>query len=281
MCDSIAKFFKKMKLIKKIYSSFRKWEYAHFSDLIECSVGDILLLRDVPRANQLLLTSRLLDVEAFMSGVNKQFPYQNAISYSVYGKEHLEERGNEHFRNLIESYSKEGYHPGSFVTCDKNMMLMDGNHRMGLNIYYKIESVLVRRVHKSVPFQYGGDWYFQVGLPTKTMNDIYDKFQAIQSWLIDSGNTFCLHIKGVDYGDIIEDISHLCTVLKIHNRNEEALLQFSMQNPEYIVKQGGLVSHRAMIIRDIVTTRYEGKVEVSKNCEEGKKMYGDYLKNYA
>ena len=51
-----------------IYNKIDKLRNNINSDYIECSIGDILLLRET-------------------------FPYQNTISRKVYGKNHLEEEG--------------------------------------------------------------------------------------------------------------------------------------------------------------------------------------------
>lgn len=182
----------------------------------ECSIGDILLQRDVPNSHQLLLTSRLLDVEEYISKGNETFPYQNAISYKTYGKKHREADGNRSFKALIESYKRDGYHSDSYITCDREMTLLDGNHRMGLQIYEQLEKVSVRMLRRKVAFGYSADWYYRVGLPTDFMERIFSRFAKIQEWLTEQGMTFCVmaDAKGEQQAAIISDMSHLAKVLQ-------------------------------------------------------------------
>ena len=261
-----------------IRSRWNRWRDNVTCDRFECSIGDILLQRNVPSQNQLLLTSRLLDVEVYLSGDNKLFPYQNAISRKAYGEKHRENDGNNSFKKLIESYQKDGYHSDSYITCDKDMNLMDGNHRMGLHIYEKIDKVNVRRVQRVIPFEYGGDWFYQAGLPTDFMETLYHKFNEIQEWLIETGNTFCVWFNNnkSEEVELVADLGHLCNVLRIIELGKNGCLaQFSMPNPQYQVKNNQLISKRAIQIEKILKKRLSnnGEIIVSKNCLEGKVLY--------
>ena len=275
-----------MKIIKKLYASYIKWYDCNFSDFFECSIGDIILQRDYPSSNQLLLTSRLLDVENYISGENLSFPHQNAISYKAYGAAHKEERGNDHFRSLIESYQNDGYHQDSFVTCDNQLSLMDGNHRMGLHLFLGIDKVKVRIVRRKAKFNNGADWYYKVGLKSVFMEKLFQKYKNIQSFLIDSGNTFCAIIGNLTLSpgmSPLEDLKHLTTPLAIRTINSEIdsryrggrILQFSLTNPQYIIENGNLVSSRIEEIRCILQERYgEGApIIISSNCLEGKALF--------
>lgn len=191
-------------------------------DMIECSIADIILQRgDVVNENQLLLSSRLCDVEDYCDRGLTVFIHQNTISRKKYGASHKEDGGNRSFAALIDSYRKNGYDPSSLVTVDSNITLMDGNHRMGLHLYEKIEKVNIRRVHRKPPYQYGVDSFYALGLETSFLEKLHTKYKEIQDWLIDSGNTFCVVIKNVknDCFEADKDLMHLCKVLKSTNLN--------------------------------------------------------------
>lgn len=255
----------------------RRWYDNATGDRFECGIGDILLMRDVPSHNQLLLTSRLMDVEDYLSGKDQTFPWQNTISRKAYGERHQEERGNRSFEALIESYKKDGYHSNSYITCDRNLNLMDGNHRMGLHIYEKIDTVSVRRVHRLIPFQYGGDWYYQVGLPAIFIDKIYRRFKEVQNWLVESGNTFCIVLEGDadDIENMMLIIPRLCEMLKDRKTTKGRLVQFRMQTPKYDVVKGKLVSRRAQEIEMILKSRAANRldIKVTNNCLEGKELF--------
>lgn len=267
--------------VVKLYRLLLESYYNIACTRFECSVGDILLQRDIIQTNQFLLTSRLLDVEAYLSGADKSFPFQNAISYKTYGNNHNEELGNSRFKALIESYVREGYHFDSFVTCDRNMNLLDGNHRMGLHIYEGLDTISVRRIKRKIPFQYGIDNYYQLGLPSSFIEQILDRYSQIQQWLIEEGMTFCAYIYGEGIDMLLKDLNRLCKVLKVLvcNDNQGLLVQFSMPDPQYTIKEGGLVSERVLEIERIINGRIKGAVtfQISKNCFEGQRIYREYL----
>lgn len=273
--------------IYKLYS----WLVQKLDDIrsnkFDCCLGDILLLRDVPNDHQLLLTSRLLDVEEYLEKGNDTFPFQNAISYKAFGKSHREDAGNKAFKALIESYIMNGYQTDSYITLDSDMILLDGNHRMGLQIYERIKRVSASMLKRKVSFEYGGDWYYRVGLSTSFMEKLYNKYAAIQKWLIDSGMTFCAisDVKGEEQISLINDIKHLATVLKVqtfYNRIEYrkhvllggVQIQFSCMQPEYVYDKGLLISKRAKRINDILASRFFNNIViVSINCMEGMEMF--------
>ena len=273
--------------IYQLYSKLTSWRDNATCERFECCLGDILLQRDVPNNHQLLLTSRLLDVEEYLENGNETFPYQNAISYKEYGKDHKEETGNKSFRTLVESYKMVGYRSDSFVTLDRDMILLDGNHRMGLQIYEKLEKVSARMLKRKVNFEYSGDWYYRVGLPTAFMERIYNRYFEVQKWLKEKGMTFCVlsDAKGTDRDALVSDAKHLATVLNVYpfefrvdyNQNSllgGVLIQFSCMQPDYLVNKGRLISKRTQKIENILKSRQSNyTVIVSKNCMEGMEMY--------
>lgn len=281
-----------IKLIKRTFSSLVKWWDTKHCDYFECSIGDIVLLRKTPSNNQLLLTSRLLDVEDYLSCRNTSFPHQNTISYKAYGSVHKEEVGNAHFRSLIESYLKDGYHKESFITCDADLNLMDGNHRMGIHLYEQISEVNVRMVHRQVKAVRGFDWYYKVGLPTPFIEEIFNKYFEIQNWLIDSGNTFIALMESSNNDEInpYKDLSRLTTPLRFYSTSFKldgpewngmnditwgGVMLFSLDNPEYYSNNGQLFSKRIDILRQLFQFRYGDRIHIvlTNNCLEGKRLY--------
>lgn len=266
-----------------LYNKARQWYDNLTCDRFECGIGDILLLRDVPSHNQLLLTSRLMDVEDYISGIDQSFPRQNTISYAAYGEKHREVDGNRSFKALIESYLKDGYHSDSLITCDCDLNLMDGNHRMGLHIYEKIDKVNVRRVHRKISFEYGGDWYYQVGLSASFMDKIYNKYDIVQEWLIESGNTFCAYLEGgfEDIEELVQILGRVCVILKVVKTQEKGVLvQFRMQNPAYTVLHNTLCSARVKTIDKLLRVKANEKVTIimANNCLEGNHIFKQFSK---
>ena len=260
--------------IKQMVVKMRNWYDTMTSDTFTCSIGDIMLLRETPLNNQLLLTSKLLDVERYVNNQDNSFFYQNSISSKAYGEEHSEKKGNQLFEDLIKSYIKDGYRKGSFVTCDKDMCLIDGNHRMGLQAYLKIETIDVRRIKRKIPFSYSSYWYYSAGLSTSFMESIFKRYEELQDWLVESGNTFCVYIS--NDSELGKDIKRMSCVLRTYKYKDGGMfMQVSFLNPNYDVINGSLVSKRAIELENILKKRADTEtiVKVSHNCLEGKKLF--------
>lgn len=266
----------------KLYNKLYDWYDSATCKKIECSISDILLLRETPNGSQLLLTSRLLDVEAYLKQGDESFTYQNTISRKKYGKNHKEEGGNHSFRTLIESYKKYGYKRDSYITCDREMVLMDGNHRMGLQIFNKIERIKVRMVGRKWPETESLDSYYENLFSSDFMESIFQRYYAIQEWLIGNGMTFCAYLKSNSQGGInlLTDMRRLCNVLDVkETKCGGKIVCFSMNHPQYVVNHNQLFSIRASKIEIILKKRSNNNDEivVSKNCLEGKQLYDKYL----
>ena len=253
----------------------------------EVSVGDIILERAEFEHCQFLLTTRILDVTAYMERGDITFPYQNTVSRSVYGFAHKEEQGNQQFIELIESYKEKGYDSNSLLTVDRECRLIDGNHRMGLNLYMGIEKLNVRVLKRTSHFSRNLDRYLRLGIKSSFMTEVINEFQTLQKWLIEPGNTFCCLLQGEYENEnvsLLVDLHNMVNVMNIINANYNGgsslgakLIQFSLDFPDYCIKERHLVSNRAVQIEMILQERIEhfrlhAKVIVSKNCLEGKEM---------
>lgn len=108
------------------------------------SIGDIVNQRTDIENNQFLLTTRLLDIEDYCERGIETFNWQNTISREVYGVKHREQDGNNAFVKLINSYRERGYDTSSYFVVDSDLRLLDGNHRMGMNLYMGIDAINVR-----------------------------------------------------------------------------------------------------------------------------------------
>lgn len=282
------------KFIGKIYAWIIR-TYDHLTATrCEVSVGDIILQRAEMDFCQFLLTSRKMDVQDYCNGTDKTFPYMCTISGCKYGPNYKPENGRLLFAKLIESYQEKGYDPTSFLTVDKECRLIDGNHRMGVNLFMGIEKLNVRYLKRSSGFSRNLDGYFKIGLKTAFIEKVKGEFYHIQKWLVETGNTFCCLLKGEYQNDSVSLISDLGCMSHINNdiircksdnnKMGGVLIQFSLDFPSYIVKKGKLVSLRALEIEKMLEQRkkqfgLDVEIKVSKNCLEGKELWEMVKKN--
>ena len=115
---------------------------------ISVHIGDILAPQGNISENQLLIFFRILDAQRFLSDGARDFPLQNRLSYATYGSAHQEAAGNQSFEKLIRSYREHGYQ-GSCITTDCHLCIMDGTHRMGMQVLFDIPIVRCRFLRRA------------------------------------------------------------------------------------------------------------------------------------
>ncbi len=273
---------------EKIYGSILEMRDNYSAKQCEASVGDIILQRAELEHCQFLLTARKMDIEAYCSGEDKTFPYQNTVSRAIYGIDHEEELGNRQFAELIQSYKDNGYNPSSYLTVDNDCRLIDGNHRMGMNLYMGIERFNIRILKRESVNKKNLDRYFELGLSTSFIKRVFDESQRIQEWLINTGNTFCCLIQGEvakDNISLVSDIEMMTTVLKkevkAKSKVESVLIQFSLIEPKYEIRDNKLESQRVFEIERLLKKRaakysLNTLIRVSKSCLEGKEIWKEF-----
>lgn len=155
------------------------------------SIGDIMNLRRNVEHNQFLATTRYLDIKDYVKYNKQTFVWQNTISRAAYGNKHRKEEGNIAFSKLITSYQSKGYDPSSLFIVDEDMRLLDGNHRMGMNLYTDQHKINVRVLKRKSKNPSNLDWYLQKKISTDFLKKVYNAYLQIQEWLIETGDTFC------------------------------------------------------------------------------------------
>lgn len=244
------------------------------------SIGDILAKRDLIEHNQFLATTRIMDIENYCDNDEKSFYYQNTISSKAYGNNHDERLGNDRFVNLIESYKKNGYDNNSLLVVDKDLRLLDGNHRLAMNYYTNNYDIVVKVLKRKSRNPNGIQWYRDVGLEEVFIQCVLDRYDAIQKELFDVGQVFCGLLYDKSMVKEISDISSRVVVDEISITQENLnwmnerinkysyLIRFTPKNPCFSVKNGMVFSKTVERM-----VRKKPNVIMSHNCSEGQKMF--------
>lgn len=250
----------------------------------ECkiSIGDIFLQQgNSINETQFIATSRCLDIQAYCENGICNFEYKNTICKAIHGNLHNEIRSNRDFKRLIDSIRFEGYNTSYPVLCNCDGYLIDGNHRCGACLYFKIEefnskfSIPGRIVHKDF------NTIVSSGISTDLITNVINQFVKVQEWLIESGNTFALVASGFPNlsacNDFIKRVSFLCTILKIHRTRTSILIQFSLAEPMYKCYQNHLISTKCIQLERLLEKLYPSAcLKVSKSCIEGRNIINDF-----
>ena len=146
----------------------------------EVSIADILLC-DTGIGNVLKrcdFACRYLAIKDYNDGNERGFELyekmQNARIGDGYSKEAVAK-----FKELIQSYKRNGYDKNSFIILDKNLTIIDGSHRIAMALYYNYSNITALILNKEVNVNYSFDWfmknnfsYDEVKLINKTGNEL-------------------------------------------------------------------------------------------------------------
>ncbi len=79
------------------------------------------------------------------------------------------------FKNLIKSFDKNGYDNNSSITCDENLKLLDGSHRLALALYFGIPKLLVLIKRGNNKVEYSEKWFIAKGFTIEERELIRNK----------------------------------------------------------------------------------------------------------
>ena len=85
----------------------------------------------------------------------------------------------ERFRNLIESWEKNGYSDDSEISLDRNLLIIDGSHRMALALYHGIKDISCKVYKNKTSIDYGLSWFVQNDFTVEEMNIIQNKCEEL------------------------------------------------------------------------------------------------------
>jgi len=240
------------------------------------SIGDIFLSQGtLMNQTQFLAMSRYIDVKRYVEEKDSTFSYRNTFCKILFGLKHSIKQSNYNFENLIKSISNDGFDSSFPPILNNDGNLIDGNHRCGICLYLKIESLTVRINAKERRIPRNIDNYLENRIPLDMIKNIWHEFKNIQKWLIDSGNTFAIYVDGIkekkQIDNFISRVSFVCTILKITKSHYgQILIQFCVENPQYTYSKGVMISKRCYEIEKALNSAFPNlNLIISKSCLEG------------
>lgn len=201
------------------------------------------------------------------------------------------------FRNLIESVKENGFDDSSYIVCGKNLLVMDGAHRIAVALYFGIESLPVKIVPQEYVCNYGMDWFLKQGVTNYQLellknlvkylrnkrrgfwgiiwppainicneieNDIMTFVNSYESKILDfRGNDIKAFVESVYSVDDIEMWKILEKEKHISGYgNMVKVLRFDIENPRFRLKDGsGLpISQEVERIKSFVRLKYKDRI---------------------
>ena len=248
-----------------------------FSSRIRCSIGDLLLPGRNMDSGQLTVVSRYYDVINYKLGTDRNFSFQNAISYVLFGDRHNRVSGDDNFKKIIESYDKNGYMEKSRIELYKGLNIANGTHRMALNIFHGFWEINARVLWRNIPTVKYLDWYIARGLDKKWEKVLSDTYESVQEKLFNEGVTLVFSTIPLsdEQTELLNRIlRERCKHYIVSSANERVIVRFSLYNPRYIIKRNTLFSIESESLLDEINNQLgEVIVDKARNCIEGKELF--------
>ena len=261
---------------------------------VNISIGDIMRLQNNDiEYGQFTVVSRLLDIKGYYQNTIPEFKYQNEIGYACWGTAHDKEIGNEKFKNIIISYAEKGLIKNNSFFVSKTCRLIDGTHRLALNIYHGImdaPAVEYIRVNKYIS---GIEWAENHNLPSWLIKDIKNEFFELQNLLLDCGESLCFVIKAKHKEKAEALYSEMQKKVDVDRKYcfqdsdfFYVIAQFHLNNPKYYFSRNGVISSKYIeeINKELIKKAYNKadilELKISSNCIEGKSIYLEYKNRF-
>jgi len=249
---------------------------------ITCSIGDIMLQGESLDEGQLTVLSRYYDLQQYQKG-DESFLFQNVLSKILWNNNHNEQSGNFAFRNLIKSYEKYGYKHGSRIQLDSEASLMNGSHRVAMNLwfdFYEIEAKIVRR---RIRFKRGIQWYLENGLPESFVDVLKIVKLEITKKLFNVGASFIIvtgKLSSEQQKTMIHFLEPRTKEFKLcprFNEKDGLIVSYSLANPKYYIKGHHLQSATARNLNKVLMNKLKIPIiDYSLNCSKGMILYESY-----
>lgn len=137
----------------------------------------------------------------------KEVPTHKALSYS---NQRTEQHSVEQFVKLIQSVEKKGFMTDSFVIGDKNLLSINGSHRIALALYTRQEMINVEVYKRLTSRRFSIDFFWEKGFTSEEISVIKNKTEEIVSTCKQNiGNYYCILFPPAEryFDNIVKDIS--------------------------------------------------------------------------
>lgn len=148
---------------------------------------------------------------------------QNNFGFDLYWKMQQSRKAGDYqnavarFKELIESYEKNGYNPQSEIVLDSNLHFIDGSHRMALALYYKHWNISCAVMPFERNVNYGMKTFVEYGFTKQEIGIIQSKYETLKDE-IQKPFVCTLWSSATPYFDeIMERMSLLCEIVDIHD----------------------------------------------------------------
>ncbi len=287
-----------------VFNKLNYWKCSKESREIEIDAREMILQQNLEEGyNRLDIVVRYLAIEEYFG--------ESRIGYDLYLKMQSKRKKQEspeeismrleRFKEIILNWQENGYDSESKISCDCNLHLLDGSHRLALALYFGTLKMYCICYGYEKKIDYGLNWFIEHGFSEEEIkqilikanellekckrgglslvlwNTVSDKFDEITKELQWKGNvekyvdytfkeeTYCRMVKGIYAIDDIADwkVDKKVEAMRGRETYKIRLIYFQPRLPRYRVKNKNLklISKEGEAIKRIFRTRYKDGVE--------------------
>ena len=164
---------------------------------------------------------------------------------------------------MIDSYKVNGYKENSEIVVNRNFHLLDGTHRLALNLYNNIDYINVRVLKRKTKRETSLDWYYKKGMDIEKITKVLDKHRQIVDSYEMHNFVAAIPQEAVQYFDkILNDLKILCNVTGHKDVIDDGvctkkLIFINFDNPLFTIQRNGMpYSQKAKEIEELINVRY-------------------------
>lgn len=271
---------------------------------IEIDAREMILQQNLAEGyNRLDIVVRYLAIEEYFG--------ENQIGYDLYLKMQAKRKTQdtpeeinmrlERFKEIILDWKENGYDSRSKISCDCNLHLLDGSHRLALALYFGTLKMYCTCYGYEKKIDYSLNWFIEHGFSEEEImqilnkesellekcmggglalvlwNTVSDKFDEITKELRWKGNvkkyidytfkeeTYCRVVKGIYAIDDIDNwkVDRKAEAMRDRKSYKIRLIYFQPEQARYRIKNKNhkLISQEGEVIKKIFRERYKDSVE--------------------
>lgn len=276
-------------MLRRIFNSIEyRIKHLLYEDKVLVSLGDYLYLRDGHsiKMYHVIIGSRILDIEHWKKTGEPLFENTNAItkaSFNAMNVEHNLKDDDIRFLSLLESYSKNGFDPSSYIRIAKNFTINDGTHRAALAFCYNINQLpgYYTRVSPYWDTEIPIFWEEDESCHT-VLERVKQRILKVQSELKENGVMLtCVVPCDGKYplDKVMADLEKECTIVRVikNARMDCTLITLLPKFFDYYQKRGKLAFKAITKLGRELKGKY-GNVELTDNFVDGKVAYDRFMK---
>lgn len=230
---------------------------------------------------------RYLTIKKYYKNDKDAFALYHKMQEKRLGSSELADEWCERFRNLIDSFEKDGYMDDSLLTVGKNLQIHDGSHRTALCLYNNIFEVSCNVIEYKKKVEYGIEWFVLNQFSRQEITEILNEYhQLIKNFKLDYYLTIENHEQALPscFINLLDRIGTRCEYIKTacceENGKYVHIYRFETSSNKYIILDGSIANYECKNIKKMLEMANCNKyiINVCMNYKENDQCVKRWIK---